>query len=206
VIHTKRELLFTTKDCDFLLTLYKAQCITGLCPSDKGDTTNDKDDMTADPIAFRTAMRQWTSGVVIVTSLHEGHQHGMTVSSFTSVSVFPPVVLISLAADTRTNQLVRASGIFAVTILESGQREISDRFAGRLPDGGERLKGVPTFTLATGAALIQGGLAHFDCKVIQTVDMGSTSMFLAEVVAVQFVQDGGRPLTYYNRDYRELLL
>jgi flavin reductase (DIM6/NTAB) family NADH-FMN oxidoreductase RutF len=160
--------------------------------------------MSADPIAFRTGMRQWASGVVIVTTVLDNVQHGMTVSSFTSVSVFPPVALVSLAADTRTHELVRRSGIYGVTILDESQRHLSDRFAGRIPDGGDRFKGVPTFTLVTGAPLIQGGLAHFDCKVFQIIDVETTSLFLAHVMAVQYVEGDHRPLTFYNRTYREL--
>ena len=65
--------------------------------------------MLADSERFRKAMRQWTTGVTIVTSAHEGFQHGMTVSSFTSVAVEPPTILVSLAKNTRTHGLVLAS-------------------------------------------------------------------------------------------------
>ncbi len=160
--------------------------------------------MTADPSDFRIAMRQWTSGVAIVTSTHQGVWHGMTVSSFTSISVAPPLVLISLASDTRTFGLVRQSGIFGVTLLERRQKMISERFAGRLPDSQERFAGIETFHLVTGAPLIRGGLAFFDCAVIKTVEMGLSTLFIAEVQAAQSVDTGSRPLTYFNRAYHEL--
>ena len=84
-----------------------------------------------DAESLRHAMRQWATGVAIVTSAHNGMAHGMTVTSFTSVSLTPPQVLISLALETRTHGLVRASRIFAVSLLGAGQEAISDRFAGR---------------------------------------------------------------------------
>ncbi len=157
--------------------------------------------MTADPEQLRSAMRQWATGVAIVTASHDGISHGMTVSSFTSVSLTPPQVLISLAQDTRTHALVRQSKRFGVTILAQGQQEISDRFAGRMPDDQERLVGLETFTLETGVPLLKGGLAQFDCRVIATFTSGTHTLFVGAVLAAQG-QPGADPLLYYNREYR----
>ena len=107
---------------------------------------------------LRQAMRFWATGVTIVTAAHEGIQHGMTVSSFTSVSLDPPQVLISLAQNTRTHDLITHSRNFGITILDSSQQEISDRFAGRVPDDLDRLNGLETITLVSGAPLLKQGL------------------------------------------------
>ncbi|GAB4488132.1 MAG: flavin reductase family protein [Anaerolineales bacterium] len=159
--------------------------------------------MTADPEQLRNAMRQWATGVAIVTATHNGIAHGMTVSSFTSVSLTPPQVLISLAQDTRTHALVRESKFFGVSLLAQGQQDISDRFAGRLPDDQDRLAGLETFTLETGIPLLKGGLAHFDCRVIATFTSGTHSIFIGAVLAAQGQPDAD-PLLYYNRDYRRI--
>ncbi|MCS6993875.1 MAG: flavin reductase family protein [Anaerolineales bacterium] len=159
--------------------------------------------MTADPEALRRAMRQWATGVAIVTASHNGISHGMTVSSFTSVSLTPPQVLISLAQNTRTHALVRESRFFGVTLLSQGQEDISDRFAGRTPDEQDRLAGLKTFTLQTGVPLLEGGLAHFDCRVIATFTSGTHTLFIGAVLAAQS-QPQADPLLYYDRAYRRL--
>lgn len=159
--------------------------------------------MTADPEQLRSAMRQWATGVAIVTATHNGISHGMTVSSFTSVSLTPPQVLISLAQNTRTHALVRESKFFGVSLLAQGQQDISDRFAGRMPDDQDRLAGLETFTLETGVPLLKGGLAHFDCRVIATFTSGTHSIFIGAVLTAQGRPDAD-PLLYYNRDYRRI--
>ncbi|MEJ5225691.1 MAG: flavin reductase family protein [Anaerolineales bacterium] len=156
-----------------------------------------------DPDALRQAMRQWATGVVIVTAMHEGVTHGMTVSSFTSVSLTPPQVLISLAQETRTHALVKKSHHFGVSILGAGQEDISNRFAGRIPDEQDRLAGLDTLTLVTGTPLLADSIARFDCRVIATFTSGTHTLFIGEVLAAESREDA-KPLLYYNRGYRTL--
>src|SRR3990172_7791045 len=84
-----------------------------------------------DPDALRDALRFWTTGVTMVAASHNGVSHGMTVNSFTSLSLDPPLVSVSLEKVTRTHQLVLDANAFTVTILSQGQQALSDRFAGR---------------------------------------------------------------------------
>jgi flavin reductase (DIM6/NTAB) family NADH-FMN oxidoreductase RutF len=153
---------------------------------------------------LRQAMRAWTSGVAIVTASHEGEQHGMTVSSFTSVAVEPPLVIVSLQTDSRTHTLIAQAHTFAVTILSQDQQDISDRFAGRMQDVENRLEGIETETLVTGAPFIKGGLAYLDCRVRQAIAAGKNTLFLAEVVAARG-NGAGRALVYHNQKYRNLV-
>ena len=163
-----------------------------------------KQTITLNPEKLRQAMRAWASGVTIVTAAHDGDQHGMTVSSFTSVSLEPPLVIISVQTGSRTQRLISRSNIFAVTILADGQQEISDRFAGRVPDEGNRLEGIQTETLVSGVPFIKGGLAYLDCRVTQVVPVGTNTLFVGEVVAAQ--GDGeGQPLVYHDRNYQKLV-
>jgi flavin reductase (DIM6/NTAB) family NADH-FMN oxidoreductase RutF len=148
-------------------------------------------------------MRAWTSGVTIVTAAHEGAQHGMTVSSFTSIALEPPLVIVSLQTDSRTHELVSQSKAMAITILADDQQEISDIFAGRVPDTEDRLTSVETETLTTGAPFIKGGLAYLDCRVSQTIEVGTNTLFLAEVVSARGNGEGS-PLVYHDRNYRKL--
>src|SRR6266498_3878024 len=100
--------------------------------------------MTLDSEKLRHAMRAWTTGVAIVTSTYEGQQYGMTVNSFTSISLEPPLVSVTLKQLTHTHDLVVQSGMFAVTILTKEQKELSERFAGKLPNITNRFDGVQT--------------------------------------------------------------
>lgn len=158
---------------------------------------------SVDPEALRLVMRHWPTGVTVVTSRDGTVIHGMTVNSFTSISLDPPVVHVALAINTRTNALVKQSGVFAVTLLSETQNGISDRFAGQLKEHEDRFAGLTVFTLTTGAPLIEGGLAHLDCRVRTSFEIGSTTVFFGDVVgAVERSHD--RPLVYFNRLYRGL--
>jgi flavin reductase (DIM6/NTAB) family NADH-FMN oxidoreductase RutF len=161
-------------------------------------------DATLDSEQLRQAMRAWTSGVTIVTATHAGERHGMTVSSFTSIALDPPVIIVSLQTDSRTHNLIAQSNAFGVTILAQGQEKLSDLFAGRTPDIVDRLAGIETEALVTGAPFIKGGLAYLDCRVTQAIPVGRNTLFLAEVIAAR--GDGaGRALVYHNQKYRKLI-
>jgi flavin reductase (DIM6/NTAB) family NADH-FMN oxidoreductase RutF len=157
-----------------------------------------------DPEQLRQSMRAWTSGVTIVTASHAGEQHGMTVSSFTSIALEPPLIIISLQTSSRTHDLVAQAKAFAVTILSDGQQEVSDRFAGRMSDTEDRLAGIEIEILVTGAPFIKGGLAYLDCRVTETIAVGTNTLFLAEVVAARG-NGKGKPLVYHDRKYRKLV-
>jgi flavin reductase (DIM6/NTAB) family NADH-FMN oxidoreductase RutF len=156
-----------------------------------------------DPEQLRQSMRAWTSGVTVVTASHAGEQHGMTVSSFTSIALEPPLIIISLQTISRTHDLVAQSNAFGVTILADGQQEVSDRFAGRTPDTEDRLADIETEVLVTGAPFIKGGLAYLDCRVTQAIEVGTNTLYLAEVVAARGNGEG-KPLVYHDREYRKL--
>ncbi len=159
--------------------------------------------MTLDAEQLRTAMRAWTSGVAIVTATYDGEQHGMTVSSFTSISLEPPLIVISLQTSSRTHEMVSRAKAFGVTILAASQEELSERFANRPPGRNHKLDGLATVTLVTGAPLIEGGLAWLDCRVKQAVPVGMNTLFIGEVVAVRG-DDHDAPLVYHDRTYRQL--
>lgn len=149
-------------------------------------------------------MRNWATGVTVVATELNGARHGMTVSSFTSVSLDPPLVLVSLERGTQTHRLLEQTGNFSVTVLGEGQQAISDRFAGRMADDGGRFAGLETFTLVTGAPFIRGGLAYLDCRVVMTYLAGTHTVFIGEVMAVQGGDETAAPLLYHDRDYHQL--
>lgn len=151
---------------------------------------------------FKTVMRTWTSGVAVVTSFWEGMQHGMTVNSFTSVSIEPALVVVTLANNTRTCQMVKQSRNFGVTILSEGQREISDRFAGKVDDVEDRFSDLKTFHLKSSIPYLVDGLGWLECSVKEGIDLGFSTLFIAEVIHTG--TGIGEPLLYHNRDYYRL--
>jgi flavin reductase (DIM6/NTAB) family NADH-FMN oxidoreductase RutF len=158
---------------------------------------------THDPEALRSAMRSWTAGVTVLTAVHEAQRHGMTVNSFTSISLEPAIITISLQGGSRTHELVSKSRAFGLTILSAEQAGVSDVFAGRVKGVQDRFTGLQTETLVTGSPLIVGGLAWLDCRVVETFDAGANTLFIAEVVAARGTGEG-QPLVYHNREYWQL--
>lgn len=159
--------------------------------------------MTLDPEQLRRAMRAWTTGVAVVTAQHGDQRYGMTVNSFTSISLEPPVISVTLKRLTHTHELVEASKEFSITILSAGQRDLSDRFAGKLPNIHDRFDGVSTETLRIPAPLIRDGMAFFNCRVLQAIPVGENTLFIAEVIAARGEGEGD-PLVYHNRVFWKL--
>jgi flavin reductase (DIM6/NTAB) family NADH-FMN oxidoreductase RutF len=159
--------------------------------------------MTIAADQLRRLMRLWTSGVTIVTARVGEQAHGMTVSAFTSISLDPPLVLVSLANTSLTGDLVRRGGHFGVTILAEGQERISDRFAGRSEDADGRFAGIALEHLSSGVPFIQGGLAYLDCRLVAVHPGGTSTLYIGEVTA-SWQADSGRPLVYFDREYQDL--
>jgi flavin reductase (DIM6/NTAB) family NADH-FMN oxidoreductase RutF len=162
--------------------------------------------MTMSTENLRDVMRFWGTGVAIATTSNGNIRHGMTVNSFTSLALNPPLVMISLERNTRTHDLVSKIGTFGITILAADQQQISDRFAGRLGLEDERFNGVQTWTMETGSPLIVGGLAFFDCIVRERVPAGTHMVFIGEVLAATLSENAAEraPLMYFDRGYRNL--
>ena len=163
----------------------------------------DKAELMIDPEEMRQAMQRWATGVTVVTAEFEGVKHGMTVSSFISISLSPPRLLVSIQQAARTHELVKRSGCFGVTILDESQKEISERFAGQ-DAGGDRFRGLEVQTLSSGAPLLASGLVRLDCRVALSHEIGEHTLFIGEVVAMQ-MGDKQQPLIYFDRTYRRLV-
>ncbi|MCJ7537386.1 MAG: flavin reductase family protein [Anaerolineales bacterium] len=159
--------------------------------------------MAIDQDQLRMVMRQWSSGVTVVTTHFQGIDHGMTVSSFTSVSLDPPLVTISLMKNSRTHDMVIGSASFGITILSSDQVEISKVFAGQVSDSENRFSGIETIKFITGVPMLKDGLAFFDCNVSKVYDFATNSLIIGEVIAAE-VGGKGSPLLYFNQRYHLL--
>jgi flavin reductase (DIM6/NTAB) family NADH-FMN oxidoreductase RutF len=151
-----------------------------------------------DPNQFKQVLSRWASGVSVITSTLDGRWHGMTASSFTSVSLEPPLVSVSLAKKLNTHALIQASQVFAVNILAADQIEIGKVFAGYYKDVQNRFEGLDCTTAVTGSPLLPGTLGWLDCKVVYAYEGGDHTIFVGEVQAANTVS-AAPPLLYYSR-------
>lgn len=156
--------------------------------------------MKIDAWAFRQAMSQFASGVTVVTTVENGTPYGLTASSFTSLSMDPPLVLVCLSKRLETHATIERAGVFAVNILSAAQRELGMRFAGLLPDVDDRFAGLEWRSATTGAPLLNHCLAWVDCRLHAVHEGGDHSIFVGRVEAVGEVQPG-EPLLYHNRTW-----
>jgi len=152
--------------------------------------------------AVRAARRRWASGVAVVTTREGEGYRGSTVSAFAVVSLDPPRVLVCLDRDGRMATLVPETGTFAVSLLDRAQEFLAERFAGRAPLPDARLSGMPHTLGRTGAPLLDGSLAGFDCRVAATHDGGDHVIVVGEVVAVTLGEEADDPLLSYGGAYR----
>ncbi len=167
--------------------------------------------MPVDSQTLRDTLRFWGTGVTVVTTTAETAQDrqtaGMTVSTFNSLSLEPPQILVCLAKASVTTNLILASRSLAVSILSSEQAHLSDRFSGRveLAPGEDRFDGVPTMTAVTGSPILQDALAWIDCRVTAVHDGSTHWIVVGEVVATNHKDDAATPLIHFNRSYHVLI-
>lgn len=151
-----------------------------------------------DPRLFRSVFGRFASGVTVVTTEVEGNIHGMTANAFISVSLNPPLMLISVDNRANMNRLLPVSQRFGVSILAEGQEELSNHFAGRPVDG---LK--IAFITKEGIPVIDGALAYLVASVQDMHLAGDHTLYIG---AVDFLEsrEEEAPLLFYNGKYHRL--
>ncbi|GAA3493706.1 flavin reductase family protein [Streptomyces prasinosporus] len=166
---------------------------------------------------FRAAMSRLASGVVLVTAQEPpldpddprapaGEDAGMTATAFLSVSLDPPLVLVSLREGSRMDDLLDEQPLWAVSVLSESQRHVAGRFSmkGRLSD---RLlfEDVPYVRgELTGAPLLGGALATLECRTEQRVGAGDHTLVIGRVLTARLPSADGGPLMYFRGRYRQL--
>jgi 3-hydroxy-9,10-secoandrosta-1,3,5(10)-triene-9,17-dione monooxygenase reductase component len=153
---------------------------------------------------LKEVMRRWASGVAVVTSVCGSAKAGTTISSLASLSLDPPLILINLASENPTQTMIQEAGFFGITLLGNDQKAISDLFAGYNKTIKDRFDGLKTFTLESGAPLIEGGIAYLDCRLYHCCEMPKSRVLVGEVIAGQ-LGEVDKPLVFLNRGYVNLL-
>lgn len=149
---------------------------------------------------FRDVLAQWPSGVTVVTTVVDGVRHGMTASSFSSVSLDPPLVSICLDRRLYSHGLVESSGVFGISVLAKDQAEVARRFAGMAGDVADRFDGETWSTAATGVPLLDSALGWLDCRVLHAYPGGDHTIFVGEVLAGHAARRTA-PLLFHSRGW-----
>lgn len=153
-----------------------------------------------DADTFRSVLGRFASGVTIATACDaEGQDHGMTVSAFCSLSLEPSLVLMCVDHTASMHELLLTHPIVGVSILSSLQEAYSRRFA---DTDAKDFAGVPFVRGESGVALLEGALAHLECRLIDHCEGGDHTIFVGEVDHA--VARTGRPLLYYRGGYAQL--
>jgi flavin reductase len=149
--------------------------------------------------AFKSAMRHVPTGVTVVTSLKEGEPRGITINAFASVSADPPTLLICINREARSYLYIASSSIFCVNVLAGDQRDMAEHFAGKVRD--RQFETIPYEVDVTGAPVLLGTIAHFDCEVVQEHHAGSHSILIGRIVSCR--ARAGSPLGYFNGGFHD---
>jgi flavin reductase (DIM6/NTAB) family NADH-FMN oxidoreductase RutF len=145
-------------------------------------------------VEFRKTLGMFATGVTVITTRIDEQIHGMTANAFMSVSLQPPLILISVDRRARMNGLLREGMRYGVSVLEERQSALSDRFAGRTGDGPD-----PDFELVHDTPLVEGALAHLVARVVRSYWGGDHSLFLGRVEYVRYGE--GTPLLFHGGGY-----
>lgn len=152
-----------------------------------------------DETDFRLAMGRFASGVTVVTTAHAGRLYGITVSSFSSLSLSPPLALVCVGQAAASHGPIAAAGRFAVSVLAEGQADLSQRFASEAPD---KFAGVAHAISPRGLPLLDGAVAHIECDLHAALPGGDHTIFVGAVLAAAVFER--RPLLYYRSAYHRL--
>ena len=156
--------------------------------------------LEGDPaIAFRRTLGMFATGVTILTTRSGDTVHGMTANAFMSVSLSPPLVLVSVDRRSRMSHLLHEGTRLGISVLEASQDALSDHFAGRL----SKTAIEPQFVLVHETPLVEGALAHLATRVVRSYWGGDHSLFLAQVDYAHYGE--GEPLLFLGGRYERLI-
>jgi flavin reductase (DIM6/NTAB) family NADH-FMN oxidoreductase RutF len=153
-----------------------------------------------DPALLRRAFGAYATGVTVVT-VGGVRPHGMTANSFTSVSLDPPLVLFCAGRSTVMHDILIASGVFGVSVLAADQEVIARHFADRWRRLGQaQFDAVPWRPgRLTGAPLIIGALAHFECRLWRSYDGGDHTIFVGNLLALDHAAEDNALAFFHGR-------
>jgi flavin reductase (DIM6/NTAB) family NADH-FMN oxidoreductase RutF len=154
---------------------------------------------------FKAGMRRLASGVCIVATAHEGSRHGLTVTAICSLSAVPPSILVCINRGASAHDPIGLSRRLSVNVLNVDQVEVAQRFAGVDGCSGEARFGFGDWIAwPSGTPMLAEAAASLDCRVIESTECSSHTVFVCRVDAVA-LQGAVQPLVYFDRGYASLL-
>ena len=154
-----------------------------------------------DPRTLRDALGCFATGVTVVTCLNDaGEPAGITVNSFTSVSLDPPLLLVCLHKQATSATALIETSHFAINVLQTGQQPASITFSTRVED---RFGSTPWSCGEAGAPILKDSLGVFECERFAVYDGGDHHILVGRVVKASF-DAGLDPLLYFRGRYRRL--
>lgn len=153
---------------------------------------------TLDPQLFRRVMGRFATGVTVVSFLRAGKPAGMTVNSFLSVSMTPPLVLVSVRRASSFVEHVRVGGRYGINILSEHQRKLGPHFANRPEPDADA-----SFHEHAGTPLLDGSLAEIVARVVDIHAAGDHLLFIAEIEHLAHGPEA-QPLIFYSGRYKQI--
>jgi len=153
--------------------------------------------------SFKLGMRQFASGVCLITSIHDGQRAGLVATAVNSVSMEPPTLLICINRSASAFDVVERSGIFCVNVLPVDCLNVAGQFSSSQRRE-ERFQHGQWSELETGAPVLDEAMVSFDCQVVHSLPYHSHTIFLGEVRAVKLREETSAPLLYLDRQYRHV--
>ena len=157
--------------------------------------------MAIDNQEFKDALKLWASGVSVVTANSSDGEVGMTATSFASVSMDPPQILVCINDSAETGVAILEDKKFAINILTTAQEQVSNQFAGG-SSMQERFANVVWHKGELGLPVFDEALASLECTVVQQVRAGTHWIVIGEIQSTQC--QSGDPLLYFNSSYRKV--
>jgi flavin reductase (DIM6/NTAB) family NADH-FMN oxidoreductase RutF len=152
---------------------------------------------------FVAAMGRHVASVCVITAEQDGKRFGLTATAVSSVSADPPRLLVCVNKSGASHEAIEKTGAFCVNVLTESQDRIAKNFAGMLGRDTDRFSIGEWARLVTGAPVLRGAVAAFDCRVAETSTQSSHTIFIGDVVAVA-PANGQDPLLYGARRFRTL--
>lgn len=167
-----------------------------------GDLRDDLVESDSAAEGLRRAMANFATGVTIVTTTDGGVSYAMTCNSFTSISLSPPLVMVSSSQYGRFHDHLLAAGSWAVSVLAAGQGPIARHFANPNRDRRRQFDAIEhRLSAVTGSPLIAGALAWLECRTVELLAAGDHTIVLGSVLGAEVQGEDGLPLAYFRGEF-----
>ena len=157
--------------------------------------------MTFDPKVFRKVLGHFPTGVTIVTGVHQGEPLGMTVNSFNSVSLDPPLISFCAAQNSTSWPRLAECKSLGVNVLGSHQQALATKFA---KSGQDKFSDVKFEVSPLGSPVLDGAVAIFDCEHFDRIVAGDHIVVLLKVIDLSLHAEANSPLVFFSGGFRSL--